>query len=404
MKLLLLTPCTTSSFKSLLLRQLATLCLVSASSGLSACAGEDPSPDSGDGETSSPTGGMGGSSNETNGETSEPGRPGEPDEPDEPSFDSLYEGCRALVTAQCERLSECGAYLGDCQTLGTESCPDVSFSPGSTRDADQIGACVKEWETFSCQDLYVSKTPECLTRGTRKSGEACVYGSQCESLICSGGNESCGECIPVGDGTSCSQGQLECPGFAHCEEGTCISDVRDPARPPFVPGPPSEPGQPCIFPCVDGYTCLDDSQSGDRICLPDLKDGEPCYEDGLSCGGGEFGPICDADYLCRERGKVGEVCAKDLNDRPYCVEGAGCNEEDKCALPGGPGTECLFTTSVGPALCGEGEQCVKWICHSRIERGGDCSGEYDSCEPGTICVAGACEADDTIDVFEEACR
>ncbi len=329
---------------------------------------------------------------------------------DLPSWDSLVEACRVGVLAQCQRRVECGKDA-NCELIAVQRCPDALFSEGSLRTKEGVLACAEEWKTFSCRALYEFKIPECAILGTLEVGSACAYSSQCSSGLCDTGGTGCGECVAVGDGQSCGP-DLDCPAGAWCLDGSCHTDILDPATYPEGAPPPgtvAEAHAPCVAQCVPGYVCAYDPGADERRCLPDRKAGEPCYLRtseslaGSRCMGARDGAVvCDESGICRERPGEGSPCLQSVEARPSCADGHLCDETLTCRAFGGPGSACLSDQWGRPA-CDIDELCVEGTCRAVIPLGGACSGALSVCENGTQCQSAVCVPDDSLTEYAELC-
>mgnify|MGYP001551588198 CR=1 FL=1 len=160
--------------------------------------------------------GSGGASSSAGGGSSTGGSGGGAELPD-----SLLGACRAYVMAQCLRREECaGTTTNRCVETADAYCPDLLFSEGSTRTLQGTLDCVDHWKDFACEDALVYRLPDCVTPGTKQTGEPCLYPSQCASQECSGTRSSCGVCLELAEsGGSCSE-SLVCPPGEECAAGT----------------------------------------------------------------------------------------------------------------------------------------------------------------------------------------
>ncbi|HVZ32188.1 MAG TPA: hypothetical protein VG963_07175, partial [Polyangiaceae bacterium] len=181
-----------------------------------------------------------------------------------PSGKSELSACLAFYEAQCQqRFYACQgpslSYL-DCLTLQAH-CPDTLFAPGSSYTADDVFDCASAFGQLGCTDADLAKRPACLKKGTRASGQTCVYAAQCASGRCTGSPRACGTCVePVPIGGAC--GAQVCVDGAVCTGGTCNS----PAQTPGV----LRRGEACARgdECEYDYACVADASSnGGMRCV-----------------------------------------------------------------------------------------------------------------------------------------
>ncbi len=120
--------------------------------------------------------------------------------------------CIAYALAVCERQKACGVGFTSERCLANVAgeCPDLVFSPGSTRSAAGMQACAKAYADLPCEDVQNDVLPPCVTPGTRAAGEPCAFPSQCRSLDCRQDGD-CGVCAtPVALGESCAAPDVDC--------------------------------------------------------------------------------------------------------------------------------------------------------------------------------------------------
>ena len=177
------------------------------------------------------------------------------------------------------------------------------------------------------------------------------------------------------------------------------------AVPPLPPLPCSTtadcPEKECMVASCDGGGC---AYAADPACscTPDCA-GKECGDDG--CGGDCGG--CGENQVCSPTGKcecqflecMGTCCTEaetDCDDggccEPYC--GDSCYD-DSCIDPCGGCPE-------DAPICQDGE-CVavcKPDCAGKECDDDGCGGSCGECEPGLLCVAGACVAGQTCDVWD----
>ncbi|HKU36988.1 MAG TPA: hypothetical protein VJR89_02540 [Polyangiales bacterium] len=274
------------------------------------------------------------------------------------------EACRRYVAYYCERRLFCGiTSLEDAYSCfySAELCPDMYFSPGSTRTVEQVTACAKAWLDHPCDDVLHERSPACATPGTRELGESCVTNSQCKSSRCTAyvTDPTCGKCVAVAaSGGACST-ELACPRDEMCTNGKCMPRqlVTPSGKPSFV----FAPGQACTTSsepnfggCTLGTVC--DTRPGvdGSYCYYEPGPGERCYHAAPHTCWGEGdcdGHTCAPIYPCSDSLRTcerGEVCV--------CSD-AEC-KSSSCSLPRQEGQTCML-----PAMpCADRLECVQGIC------------------------------------------
>lgn len=297
-----------------------------------------------------------------------------------------------------------------------------------------LKACAQSYETFSCADLFQEKLPDCVTPGTRKAGEPCLYASQCESLTCDTSNGSCGQCIvPAGrleacttpfsckDGLSCIAGicqfnaadyrakigdacnaDLDCPGL-DCDtaSGTCV------ARPTLG------------MSCQSHVHCAGDSYCDATTfkCLAFPADGAACGKDAATgvtnlCGAGTncvpaaSGPL----YQCQKAPEAGQPCVMDPNSQiGYgCAAGTFCDQMTcRALLPAGTACDPNLGTQCAAGLfcsCPDGSAwCQAYECAELHFKGGTCGVTGAVCNPAFQCVNGTCLPLELAGIFKSTC-
>jgi hypothetical protein len=288
---------------------------------------------------------------------------------------SERQACILYVRASCNRRNVCtGLPKSERPCPETEArCPDYLFSEGSMRTVAGLLACADEFEAFPCEKIVPGKVPACVTTGTRGGGEPCVFGSQCQSLMCIGDPKdpmypSCKSCTTlVPSGSDCSAPETSCPIGEICSGGTC-TPIPDMAWMPLVDALPGL-GEPCTSDglCAQGVACVD-------------ADSTTTGEDGM----------------CVAPPAVGAPCAR-APDAPaalpfghFCAEGAFCDQDDKCATLPAAGQLCgtPFGGSLGagsPTLCAPGAVCIESNCQALGDIGATCSVAAPPCKEGLVC-------------------
>jgi hypothetical protein len=356
--------------------------------------------------------------------------------------DSKTEACIAYAVATCERHAVCRNEPTAGCLAASAGCPDLVFSDGSTRTAAGVKACAEDFKAFSCERLENGELPACVTPGTRKVAEPCVFASQCQSLECKGA-AGCGVCAnPGGEEESCAGSTGGCALGLYCTDSTqtCQLLPRSTASSKFD-------GKACIvnadcgsasycpsathtcarmpsvgMSCVESLDCdtLAYCGSGSRTCRAFQAEGQPCG----SAAAATANPYCQTDVgivcnfststsgTCVKIPVAGEPCTLDEQGAPVaeCAGGAHCDKSlapAKCVPPKAPGSSCLDRTECAPDQdcdCpGGGEGCTAKICVEWHLGGQSCGGESTICHPGFDCVDGTCEPVDTRRTFALAC-
>jgi hypothetical protein len=354
--------------------------------------------------------------------------------------------CAHYVIASCVRRNECLGTVDDCFAQ-VAYCPDAVFSLGSTRNPQTTWACAEALRVRSCEDLVVSRNPDCVTKGTRKTGESCIVAAQCESLTCSGSPVSCGTCIERQDINEPCAADAPCSAGLLCDSasGKCIAP--DPTTlKAFLTNAPLKLGAPCDggSKCEDtAYCAIDDGQTS-GVCSPrkaltenchasrECAKGSYCAIESIRCAptpseGGHCGTDfelnasvwCDDSTYCNDETvtctKLPEAeapCATNLqlNNVPaLCAKGTYCDSSltpPTCKALAGAGTPCLDNTTCAPelsCLCDDAT-CNSRSCAKFREFGESCTDPGDRClvQVGS-CLDGLCQPSSTQELFTYAC-
>jgi len=89
--------------------------------------------------------------------------------------------CAAYVKARCQRLTECGENIGDCENDELVLCPDFVFGPGGNNTTELIQGCADDWKDAPCSVLQTFTTVCHFAPGNFANGDACIYDWQCQS-------------------------------------------------------------------------------------------------------------------------------------------------------------------------------------------------------------------------------
>jgi hypothetical protein len=358
--------------------------------------------------------------------------------------DSLSESCIKYALASCTRRAECEARSDSGCLTSTLGCPDVVSSAGSTRTAEVLSACAADYAVFPCADQLAGKRPACVTPGTRQTGEACAYPSQCASLVCkvmTAGN--CGLCASlVGEGESCAAPDVACTNDLACDTSQkCVKRS--------IPGDRPAAGQACT-PAVGcspdsycesatslctAYPGLGMSCENERWCavdvyceleglvckaLPGL--GAPCGVDSFTgaagyCAAGLFcNRVSKGAGTCQHPPAVGEPCLIDPETQTPFMESCGLDKycdasvtPALCAAPGAPGQACYSgadNTCQSGLLCscpGFEDPCDQTVCQTMRFGKQRCDEPGAACHPAFSCTQGVCVPRDSRGLFAEIC-
>jgi hypothetical protein len=306
--------------------------------------------------------------------------------------------CRAYVDAQCRIFAECtGQPQDSCFWFG-DLCPEFHFSSGSTRSVDDLLSCAEEVSTIACSDFVLGVRPAVCGPGTRKSGEACMFGSQCESQQCGSDLSSgtCGACAALTEGdASCSAPNVVCR----------IGETCDPSLDRCVARRSLGAGDPCApsggNQCAEGLACILAESGEGGVCAPLPSAGAACalgVNDELWCAPGAYCARTDGETLagtCVANANIGGRCGYPDDGQHYFIE---C--DDGYCAPGSDGTPSTcraFQTQGQPCdatlWCDSSTTCVAGVCspfaaHGRL--GDACDPEGVSCQPLLQCVGGSC--------------
>lgn len=270
-----------------------------------------------------------------------------------------------LLQASCSYGVRCGVYenLDSCKaTLGTIrrslgqliASEDAAVASGSlSYDADAAATCLDMRQNRACDDALSRAASVCdhVFVGTRRTGEACAFPTECVSDVCN---------VP-----SCSMA---------CCAGTCGD------APTLV-----AIGQSCAAgPCVDGAYC-----DASETCSALLPAGAACTSI-LDC---QVDLICgDSSHTCLKPAARGQACNPADSSLLACAVGA-CDAVSKTCVPyvfAGAACDpnnnlCGFALSCDPASskCTAGPALGE-SCSSRCAADGYC--KWDSTTGTGICV------------------
>jgi hypothetical protein len=314
------------------------------------------------------------------------------------------DACIEYLRAQCQRRFECGNYaVFEACFANVISCPDVLFSPGSTRTIAGTLACADEWRTASCADIERSIPPKCATPGTRVAGDGCVSGLQCASARCSGDFATCGVCLDiVGEGETCGD-------MIACEDGfTCDSETSTCTK--FEPPPGLPDPKPLGAECMPNECGDNDCLAGDdgvSRCTPYPRLGESC-EVPRTCAFDDVS-YCDISLKCLKKPGDGQPCGVDgFTGMPgWCADDTRCDgDPPTCRALPKAGETCVDACA-GDAMCEcTDDACTARACHIVHLPGESCdSAKSETCWRGVSqCESGRCVAVDSQHLFEDLCK
>ncbi len=274
-----------------------------------------------------------------------------------------FEACAAYTLAVCQRDVECGYFADPCDSEELAmNCPDQYFSDGSTRTVEGLVACAEEWRTHPCDQVLLGVPPDCVLPGTRAPGEACVFGSQCQTLVCGGtsldaDHPQCFTCLRnYGSDEDCTVGGAVCPIGQNCDQTSKRCAVPTTAPEPIdIPGLNEE----CGSYCADSLLCLAGFGELVGTCQPALPEsGEACvYAPGYPEALCAQGLSCNDDDQCVALPAAGTLCSIDDGGTGHCAEGAYCAYAMQCATPPSAGQPCGNDQDGHALACAAGSYC-----------------------------------------------
>jgi hypothetical protein len=231
-------------------------------------------------------------------------------------------GCEICVSGQCTSI--CGTDAVCCNDRCVPLCPDNSAPDPTTCEC---GACKGQTDGTECGQNQVCCQQECVSTqcspnqafsydtcncqctescppGQLQDPDTCECQDLCGDKTC-GECESCdptsGDCVPVDNGTTCSDGTC-CDGACTQDGGTCCDSSTLRCYDQTGPvGPCCPTGQGCVAQASDApvwtdYTCCP-IISGSGIG----EDGRPypALPDGTCCGGNSYWVVnCPGGWTC----------------------------------------------------------------------------------------------------------
>jgi hypothetical protein len=334
--------------------------------------------------------------------------------------------CREYVRAFCQRQAECGGFRPPAEACLAQGnlCPDLFFSPGSTRTIESMLTCATAFATRSCEDQQRGIYPPCATPGTLPTGAACMFHSQCASAECSLHARGCGTCLASAEaGAACQTGVSVCPQGYACTSGTCTETASTWTEPTEVVdySVTLSAGTACSpvrsSPCAAGLSCIDDpNDSGDAgTCQIPPGIGQSCgfLPSGVLRGLCAQGAYCDSSLTCRAGPGNGQACVEDSRGVMMCGAGLYCIS-GTCQPLSPQGGACAFTSGsraiMQPGNCDDGlvcgctdATCSSGSCVTLRSPGQSCGEANTRCELGSECRAAECVFTDQVTLFAAAC-
>lgn len=343
---------------------------------------------------------------------------------------TLVEACVAYNVAICERDNTCLGTMQDCSPeLQEPDCWGRYSAPGSVRTASTLVDCAKVWRQHPCELVVAGIPPECALPGTRKGGEACLWGNQCDSLRCISTGphpeypsfSACGTCEhQFGPDEDCS-GEGACPVDESCDLVTLRCKPYEPPSAATLPGD----GAACEHDCAPGFTCLADVLNGPGTCAKLPAAGKACkYIRGSGfgiprCASGSY---CNEASLCVASPVAPEACGVEYGANTWaCQRGNYCALGDvkQCKPLPSAGQPCVralqqfegyvessldsaeLTCALGLQCQCDDASCAAGTCTHTVAAGAACDGVSRRCVPGSNCVGGKCVQ--VKEVFEALC-
>jgi hypothetical protein len=353
--------------------------------------------------------------------------------------DNMASACAEYAIASCERDQECGGRDPQVCLFSTPRCPDVVFSPGSTRTVAGLKACAKTYKTFDCDALARGEVPDCVSPGTRKPGESCLFSAQCASLACeSDGSGGCGVCVARAKrGESCSAPNTACAYGLSCSGGVCVINGDAPASVGDACASDKDcTGLDCSssdgtcharptlgMSCAEHLHCAENSYCAQEthVCEALPSAGSPCGYDAatlvhnLCATNAECYPLAaTAGYECTPLRAIGQPCLIDQNSQMGygCASGAYCDQTaaaPTCRAVLGAGMACTefgqCATGLDCACANGSRNCADDQLHCvAVHFAGDtCDVAGAVCHDAFECVAGVCQPRPLTGAFDKAC-
>jgi hypothetical protein len=242
---------------------------------------------------------------------------------------------------RCDRASFRWQTVDQCTARETLRCELMAGDPSVAFDDARVGGCQYPSDC-------TSEIPPCWPAGKTREGLPCLWGTACQSGVCSGAASSLGVCGVCLCGAGCPSGQ------------TC--GVQGAAA-ACVPAPRAS-GQPCATSsdCQSGLCAAADG--GQAVCAAFAAIGDGCGTGEPFCGSDAY---CDATEYCSafSLAPYGAACgpAGDGGAYAFCGGFAACIGESgapgSCIPPVGDGEPC---DPNGGLHCLPPAQCIASHC------------------------------------------
>ncbi|MEO8900489.1 MAG: hypothetical protein ABI627_03100 [Polyangiaceae bacterium] len=288
--------------------------------------------------------------------------------------------CRASVEAQCEVKVRCGLYSDVSLCTSVEDlCPDLYFSPGSTRTVAAVFACLDELRNEPCPAHLAGFVPACLGPGTVADGAPCSYSTQCASGACSAADgASCTSCEhQPGLGDACKA--FDCATGYLCDPGTKLCVASPTAAPAGEGQACNVTGSPFVA-CQANLGCGPTAASSTPVCHVLPGEGQSCATDS-----------CAPPLRCQSSASSTSICVDpDSCSSPPCPSGSHCVYPDSGASTCMPYAKTGQACDTTLAVCGSGLICKNAKCIARPHVGDPC--DEGDCPTLFSCVNGVCRA------------
>lgn len=265
-----------------------------------------------------------------------------------------YVCAKPKVGSKCEGYNDC--HDDDIDTLYCEESENKCQLRKGKEAKCSYGNSYECKDDYYCNATTESTTGVCIPKPT-KAGDPCTGSGQCPyGMIC---NKNACVNYPSTAGGACVQ-EVGC----NNKELYCDKDTNKCKKYP-------KKGEECYNgQCAEDLYCNASNKCSD---YPD--EGEPCYNN-YYCNSGLY---CNESFVCVTYPSEGEEC-----HQGRCAGGFYCGSENMCNPLPGLGENC--TDKYG---CKDGLSCVVkynvYKCYEYVGIGKDCSGNYKSCNYGSLC-------------------
>ena len=269
---------------------------------------------------------------------------------------NLYQRCNPFARAWLPD-SDCEAYFQNTiENQGFADIVDAIDNGRATYNGQQMASCLDSISSRACEDIDAPDPESCdkAALGSVARGEDCTTDIECEGdSICDFSNSCPGVCAGrLNAGEACS-------GDDQCKDNLTCSTDTDQCVEPALAGEDCEGGVAPV--CADALFCVGDDEE--------------------SSTPGTCKPVAEVFSA-----QTGEAC--DLDEGPYCVEGAACVVDEltedgatfQCVKVAGNGEACLLGA---PNPCEPGLRCaglditsdppvIEGTCAPTLSAGAEC--------------------------------